>query len=87
MNVRFHSKFIKDVGKLPIDLKQELEQLIQLLETSKSLREIPNVKKLKGGQEAYRIRLSGYRVCFYYDRQTIDLARVLLRKDVYKYFP
>ncbi|MDB5283073.1 MAG: addiction module toxin, RelE/StbE family [Bacteroidota bacterium] len=88
MTVRFHSKFLKDLDKLKgIQLKLSIEQLIASLQSAKDLREIPDIKKLKGSDDAYRIKLGTYRVCFFYNKQSVDLARVLPRKDVYKYFP
>jgi mRNA-degrading endonuclease RelE of RelBE toxin-antitoxin system len=88
MIVRFHARFSKDIDKLKeIQLRNALEELIILLENVSTLHEIPDVKKLKGATNAYRIKLGSYRVCFFYDKGVISLARVLQRKDVYKYFP
>ena len=88
MIVRFHARFSKDIDKLKeIELRNALEALIISLENVRTLHEIPNVKKLTGTPDAYRIKLGSYRVCFFYDKGVISLARVLPRKDVYKYFP
>jgi mRNA interferase RelE/StbE len=88
MIVQFHSRFSKDIDKLKdVQLRNDLEHLIVSLEAAKNLREIPEVKKLRGFNDAYRIKLGYFRVCFFYNNGIISLARVLPRKDVYKYFP
>ena len=88
MTVRFHSRFLKDLEKLrDVQLKLSVEELITKLELANDLREITEVKKLKNSEDAFRIKIGSYRLCFYYNKPTIDLARFLPRKDVYKYFP
>ena len=88
MKVAFHSKFNKDLDKLKnASTKKAVEELIVALEQAKILKDIVGLKKMKGASDAYRIRLGDYRVCFFFENQTINLARVLPRKDVYKYFP
>ncbi|HAO10876.1 MAG TPA: plasmid stabilization protein, partial [Planktothrix sp. UBA8407] len=44
-------------------------------------------KKLKGDDNAYRLRVGDYRIGFYFDGETVTFARVLHRKDIYRYFP
>jgi mRNA-degrading endonuclease RelE of RelBE toxin-antitoxin system len=88
MIIHFTSKFSKDLSKIDdIQIKQDINDLIVLLESANNLREIPNVKKLKGAVDAYRVKLDNYRICFYYNKGVVYLARALSRKDVYKYFP
>ena len=48
---------------------------------------IVNLKKLKGDDNAYRLRVGDYRIGFYFDGDTVTFARVLHRKDIYRYFP
>ena len=52
-----------------------------------NLSEISNLKKLKGDYNAYRIRVSDYRIGFFLEEDTITFARVLHRREFYRYFP
>jgi len=88
MQVEFLSSFNKDLNKLSsASVRQSLKKLILKLEAAKSLSDISQVKKLTGHSDAWRIRLGDYRVGFFYTNNTIYLARVANRKDIYKVFP
>ncbi len=88
MQVEFLTSFNKDLSKLSSALvRKSLKNLILKLETAKSLSEIPQLKKLKGHPEAWRIRLGNYRVGLFYSNNIIQLARIVDRKDIYKIFP
>lgn len=52
-----------------------------------SLEQIPTLKKLRGFRNAYRTRIGDYRIGFFFDGQTVIFARVLHRKDIYRFFP
>jgi len=52
----------------------------------KNLSDISNIKKLKGEHNAYRIRVGDYRVGFFLKGDTITFARVLHRRQFYRYF-
>ncbi|MFB2833142.1 type II toxin-antitoxin system RelE family toxin [Floridanema evergladense] len=45
------------------------------------------MKKLKGYENAYRIRVGDYRIGFTFDSETVIFYRVLHRKEFYRYFP
>jgi mRNA interferase RelE/StbE len=88
MNVLFERKFLKDVLSIQDKkVKISVEQIIVSLEKASSLREVPNLKKLKGQKNAYRIRVSDYRIGLYVYDEYIVLARLLNRKEIYRYFP
>jgi mRNA interferase RelE/StbE len=88
MQVEFLTSFNKDLSKLSsAPVRKSLKNLILKSETAKSLSEIPQLKKLKGHPDAWRIRLGNYRVGFFYSNNIIQLARVVDRKDIYKVFP
>ncbi|GGH21121.1 type II toxin-antitoxin system RelE family toxin [Mucilaginibacter phyllosphaerae] len=90
MQIEIRSSFTKDVKKLSDDLKGKIESAILMMINSQGLTDISNVKPLKGGKSAhnaYRMRIGDYRICFYLENHTIELVRVLPRKDVYKLFP
>ena len=52
-----------------------------------NLTEISNLKRLKGDYNAYRIRVGDYRIGFFLEDNTITFARVLHRREFYRYFP
>ncbi len=88
MKVEFLKKFSKDLdGVGPMSVKSNLLKLIELMETVKTLEEIPNTKKLKGHRSAYRVRIGEYRLGFFFENETILIARFVHRKDIYKIFP
>ena len=51
------------------------------------IEELPQVKKLAGQTGAYRLRIGDYRIGFYWDGEKLTLARVLHRKEIYRFFP
>ncbi len=88
MKVEFLSSFSKDLDRI-VDkqLKSKLIQVIETLENCESLTQIANVKKLKGSAIAYRIRIGNYRLGFYSENNTIEIARFVHRKEIYRTFP
>jgi len=87
MKLIFNTTFQKDAAKLPVPVRKQVRQRIQLLEDAAELGEIPTIKKLKGHPNAYRLRIGDYRVGFFKEKDTVVLTRVLHRKDLYKKFP
>lgn len=88
MRVIYLKTFHKDLDKLKNkEVAKKLFEVITELKNTKSLREINNIEKLKGYDKIYRIRIKDYRLGIFFDRNRIELARFLHRKDIYKYFP
>ena len=87
MNVEIRHSFVKDAKKLPPSKRILLEKIIQDILDKKQLSEITSCKKLTGFKTAFRIRFVSYRIGFFYENETVELVRVLNRKDIYKYFP
>lgn len=52
-----------------------------------TLDEIRNLTKLTGYDDAYRIRVGDYRIGIFVNGNTLTFARVLHRKEIYRYFP
>lgn len=88
MQVVFRDSFYKDLDKLSDkSIKKKLVTIIDRVEAAASLNEIPSLKKLQGFNQYYRIRVGDYRLGIYYDKNKVEFVRLLLRKDIYKYFP
>lgn len=88
MQVVVTKQFAKDVEKeLDKAMQSKLADLIEQFQKATSIKEIRNLKKLKGFKNAYRIRISEYRVGFILDSDVVRLSRVMNRKEIYRYFP
>jgi mRNA-degrading endonuclease RelE of RelBE toxin-antitoxin system len=88
MNVEFLRQFSKDLDNLVgASIRRQVAELIEEFESLDSLPKMANLKKLKGHRNAYRIRLGDYRLGFFLEGNTILLARLLHRKEIYKQFP
>jgi mRNA interferase RelE/StbE len=88
MKVEFLKSFSKDLDAVNSkSAKQSLIRIVELLEKVEGLKDVPNIKKLKGFRNAYRIRVGDYRIGFFLEGSAIQLARFLHRKDIYKNFP
>jgi mRNA interferase RelE/StbE len=88
MEIRFAKLFEKDlkaISEKQVILK--VDDIITLLQNAKSLQDLKGVKKLKGHKDIYRLRIGSYRLGIKIDKDTVWLARLMLRKDIYKYFP
>ena len=88
MNVAFRESFEKDLLRInnSIIFKQ-VKKLIMKLETASDISKISNIKKLAGNKNFYRIRLGDYRVGIILNKDSIELIRILHRKEIYRYFP
>jgi mRNA interferase RelE/StbE len=58
-----------------------------LVKQVQSFSEVPGTKKLKGYEDAFRIRSGDYRFGVFVSEELVEFARVVHRKDIYKNFP
>ena len=88
MKIGFRDSFAKDLkGVRDKGLLKRVAELIEVIEKSGSLATIPNLKKLKGGGNYFRLRFGDYRVGLALENDIVIFVRFLNRKDIYKYFP
>lgn len=88
MNVEFLKRFSKDLDEVNVkSVRAALKRVIESIETADTLSNIPHTKKLQGHKTAYRTRVGDYRLGFFFENDTIILARFVDRKDIYKLFP
>lgn len=88
MKVIVLKQFQKDLQKVNSkDINIEILNLIEILERSKSIRLLVNVKKMKGFRNYYRIRVGDYRIGCLVDSDTVELMRFAHRKEIYSIFP
>jgi len=88
MKTVFLAQFGRDIEKLWLQsVKDDIAVAIEQVEQAQSTADIVNVKKLKGFKTAYRIRIGDYRIGVFIENETVEFARVIHRKDIYKAFP
>lgn len=88
MEIRFLKEFSKDLKKISdYSLLNRIMDIINKIESSENLNNIPNLKKMQGSNIAFRIRVGDYRVGIFFENDLIELARIVHRKDIYKVFP
>lgn len=87
MKYEYTNAFIKDVKKSSPELQSQIRSLIEEIKRVERLAELPNVKKMKGCSNAFRVRLGEYRVGIFIEDNAVVLGRMLHRKEIYRYFP
>lgn len=88
MNVEFHPKFNKDIDAIKLPrVAQAVEQIILSAEAAAKLSDIPNLQKMKGAVNTYRIRTGTYRIGLFVKNDTLIFTRILHRRDIYRSFP
>lgn len=87
MKLKIQPSFVRDTKKSPNHIVTQLGTIFALISAAKKPADIPNLKKLSGYKNAYRIRIDDYRLGLLLEDDAIVLSRLLSRKDVYKYFP
>ena len=88
MKVEFRDSFAKDLkGVKEKGLLGRVREVIEAVEKAGSLAELPNLKKLKGGGNYFRVRVGDYRIGVALDGDAVVFVRFFNRKDIYKHFP
>ncbi len=84
----FSKKFEEQLDNIrEQNILDSVSLIIQKLNDADSLKDIPNLKKLKGHKNAYRIRIGDYRIGFYNEKTGLFITTIAYRKDIYKKFP
>jgi mRNA-degrading endonuclease RelE of RelBE toxin-antitoxin system len=87
MEVQFLRSFEKDLNKADSTVRRKILSLVARMEAIRSVSELPQVKKLKGHEDAFRLRVGQFRLGFFVQGNVVQLARLLDRRDIYRYFP
>lgn len=88
MNVEFRKAFEKDLTKLrDKTLFSKVKLAIESVEAAPTMIEVANLKKLKGEDGYFRIRIGSYRIGLFLQDDTVLFVRFLHRKEFYRYFP
>lgn len=89
MKVKYLPSFVKDLKKLKKqpDYGKIKNLIMSDIPSYERLNQIQGLQKIKGTQNAYRIRVGSYRIGFFFQEGTIIFSRVLHRKEIYRFFP
>ncbi len=81
MKINIRKSAIKDLKKIDSKDKRKIHEKILNLSL---FPDGSNVKKLTNFEPAYRLRVGNHRILFDVSEDTIEIGRVLHRKDSYK---
>jgi mRNA interferase RelE/StbE len=88
MKTQFKASFLKAIKKIEdIQLKADIAHAILNVESAKNIKQITNIKKLKGYKQYYRIRIGNYRIGIKIESDTIFFVDIDHRKSIYRIFP
>jgi mRNA interferase RelE/StbE len=88
MKTDFAQSFARDLRRLPdTSIRRRVQQAIERIEEASRLTEVPNVEKIQGQSDFYRLRVGDYRLGFRLDEQAVVFLRCLHRREVYEKFP
>jgi len=88
MKIKFESKFSKDLRKIKDQkLLSQIKIVINECKLAQTLDDIKNLKKLKGYQTFYRIKIGDYRLGMAIINDELIFTRFLHRREIYRFFP
>jgi mRNA interferase RelE/StbE len=82
--------FLHELKKLPKDVRAKVEEFVfTTLPATADPLTLPNMQRLIGHREFYRVRFGDYRLGLRIDPQArvVECCRVKHRKDIYRFFP
>ncbi|MBW4580865.1 MAG: type II toxin-antitoxin system RelE/ParE family toxin [Tildeniella nuda ZEHNDER 1965/U140] len=89
MNTSYLPSFIRDLKALKkTPVFETIKTLaFQEIPSYDRLDQISQLKKLKGDDNAYRLRVGDYRIGIFIQNNVVTFARVQHRRDIYRSFP
>lgn len=88
MKVTFKASFYRQLQNTDDKrLAIAVVRVIGFVKSANEIKEIPNIKKLKGHKTAYRIRIGSFRIGIFIRDNQAEFAAIVHRKDFYKGFP
>ena len=89
MEVQYRQSFLRDLKKLKGQSVYDrvYELVFATLPEIDTLRDVTNVKAMRGYSNYYRIRVGSYRVGIEVQGNNVEVMRVLHRREFYRYFP
>ena len=68
-------------------VSERVLETIENIENASTMADIRSLKKLKGYQTAFRIRIGDYRIGVHITGDTVHFNRIANRKNIYDEFP
>ncbi|MDR1762362.1 MAG: hypothetical protein LBR64_00180 [Dysgonamonadaceae bacterium] len=88
MEVQFTKTFSKQIDDIRnVSLVSKIASVVETVMRAENLSSIANLKKLKGDDSAYRIRIGNYRIGLFIEKGEATFAYFSHRKDIYNKFP
>ena len=89
MKVIYTKTFLKDLSKVfPDKRRKQIEKFVFVeLPGLSSIESAGNIEQMTGFKNYYKVRFGDFRVGMNKKDNTIEVLRVLNRKEIYKYFP
>jgi len=88
MNTEYSTSYQKDIKKvINPALREKIKQAILSVKEATMKRDIPNLRKLKGHEVHYRIKVGRYRIGVTIENDLVTFEVFDHRKDFYKHFP
>jgi mRNA interferase RelE/StbE len=88
LKTEFRASFRRDLKRIrDARILVSVRQAILDAESAAERKEIPNIKKIKGANNAFRIRVDDYRIGLFIESGVAEFVRVLPRRDIYRKFP
>ncbi|MCH7497654.1 MAG: type II toxin-antitoxin system RelE/ParE family toxin [Candidatus Marinimicrobia bacterium] len=88
MKVRFKRTFLKDMERLPPDVRRKVTHLVfDEIPRLDHIRNLKSLRKISGEKDYYRIRHGSYRIGLMRRGDDLVFMRILHRRDIYRYFP
>jgi mRNA interferase RelE/StbE len=88
MKTDFKTPFLRQVKNITnARIQEHIARAVESVEEASQKKDIPQLKKLTGYKDCYRIRVGNYRIGVTFDGDVVIFHACLPRKDFYKYFP
>lgn len=88
MKTSFKASFLKAIKKIDSNqLKADIANAILNVESAENLKQISQLKKLKGYKQYYRIRIGNYRIGIKIETDTVIFVDIDHRGNIYRIFP
>ena len=88
MKVEYRASFVRDLRRVRnTSIKGRVKGIIDKLEATSTITNIPGAKRLKAKREHYRIRIGKFRLGVVIEGKRAVLVRFLLRGEFYRSFP
>ena len=66
---------------------RRVREAIERIEATQTLHEVPNLKRVSGATNLYRVPVGDWRIGLAVEGDVVEFVRCLHRRDIYRYFP